>query len=137
MLTADLSVNGAATGVALPGTAGATTFALLSIADGKAVRRVASSANTTPQVLTIAHSESGTGFKRTINTLIRNEFTKIDSDIADTGGVTPAASIQVTIRRPVQSGGAITTTVLKDLIGQLVAVLTASGNLDKLLNQEQ
>jgi hypothetical protein len=64
------------------------------------------------------------------------DYKAVNTDIADTGGVTPSASAYLVLDRPIQSGGAITDTVLKTLLGGLLHVLVASGQLDKLLNQE-
>jgi hypothetical protein len=68
--------------------------------------------------------------------LIRYDFTRLDTDIADTGGVTPSASGQLVLDRPIQSGGFITTAHLQTIIGSLIDVLCVSGQLDKFLNME-
>lgn len=138
MLTADLSVTSNAGSITLPGSSGATTFAQITGTGNSSsiVRRVAATANTTPQTLTIGHTVNGTGFNQRCRSVVRMDYKAVNTDIADTGGVTPSASAYLVLDRPIQSGGAITDTVLKTLLGGLLHVLVASGQLDKLLNQE-
>lgn len=137
MLTADLTVTSNAGSITLPGSSGATTFAQIGGGSTDAiVRRVAATANTTPQTLKTQHSVSGTGFKQRIRTLVRMDYQANNTDIADTGGVTPSASCYLVFDRPVQSGGAITDAIFKTMLGGLLHVVLASGQLDKLLNQE-
>jgi hypothetical protein len=138
MLNADLTVTSNLGSVTLPGSAGATTYAQIqgNVGNGAIVRRVASTANTTPQLLTVSHQESGTGFKQRIRSLVRYDYKANNTDIADTGGVVPSFSVYLVIDRPAQSGGAITDTKVKDGIGSVMHVLVAAGQLDKILNQE-
>lgn len=138
MLNADLAVVSNQGSVTLPGSAGSTTFAQIqgNVGNGAIVRRVAATANTTPQLLTLSHAESGTGFKQRIRSLCRYDYKANNTDIADTGGVVPSFSVYLVIDRPAQSGGAITDTLIKNGIGSVMNVLTASGQLDKFLNQE-
>lgn len=136
MFTSDLVItdSGSAT---KPGAVGALTYAsVLSHVIDRSKRRVAASATTTPRELSIAHTLSGTGFKQRCRSLIRYDFTRLDTDIADTGGVTPSASGQLVLDRPIQSGGFITTAHLQTIIGSLIDVLCVSGQLDKFLNME-
>lgn len=135
MLTSDLTVTDNGTGTK-PGSAGALTYALRGTDLTSSTRSVSAVATTTPKVLTISHQTTGSGFKQQISTVIKHSYQKLDSDLADTGGVTPASQVHIVIRRPVNSGGAITNTVLKEQIGGLLDVIMASGQLDKLLNQE-
>jgi hypothetical protein len=66
------------------------------------------------------------------------KYTRVynNTDIADTGGVTPAFTVHQVIDRPVQSGGAVTEAHVKDAIGYLMDVILQSGHLAKILNQE-
>lgn len=137
MLTQDLTVTSNAGSITLPGSSGATTFAMITNLVGSTTkRRVAATAGTTPQTLSIGHSKAGTGFKQRTRSVVRMDYVANNTDIADTGGVTPSASAYLVLDRPVQSGGAITDTILKTMLGGLLHVILASGQLDKLLNEE-
>jgi hypothetical protein len=138
MLTADLSVNGSRATVTLPGASGALTFAQITGTGNSTTikRRVSATAGTTPQTLSIGHEIKGKGFEQRIRSVVRLDFQALNTDIADTGGVTPSASAYMVIDRPVQSGGVISTSTIKDLVGQVCDVLTVTGQLDKFLNQE-
>jgi len=137
MLTADLTVTSNASSITLPGSASATTFASIASAVGSTTkRRVAATAGTTPQTLSIGHTKAGTGFKQRTRSVVRMDYLANNTDIADTGGVTPSASCYLVLDRPVQSGGAITDAILKTMLGGLLHVVLASGQLDKLLNEE-
>lgn len=137
MLTADLSVTSNAGSITLPGSAGATTFAQVTGPLGtEIVRRVAATANTTPQTLKTSHQTKGTGFKQRVRSVVRMDYSALNTDISDTGDVVPTASCYLVLDRPLQSGGAITDTILKTMLGGLLHVLLASGQLDKILNQE-
>jgi hypothetical protein len=138
MLTADLSVTDNAASQTLPGGAGALTFAQVTGTGNSSqiVRRVAATSNSTPQTLTIGHELKGVGFNARVRTLVKADQRHIATDIADTGGVTPSASVYLVIDRPVQSGGAITDQIIKNLVGQICAVVVTTGQLAKLLNQE-
>lgn len=137
MLTADLTVTSNAGSITLPGSAAATTFAQITGPVGTSiVRRVAATANTTPQTLTIGHTSSGTGFATRIRSVVRMDYKALNTDIADTGNVTPSASCYLVLDRPYQSGGAITDAIIKTMLGGLFHVFNAAGQLDKILNQE-
>lgn len=138
MLTADLAVNASRATVTLPGSAGSLTFAQITGTGNSTsiVRRVSATANTTPQTLTIGHELKGAGFAQRCRSVVRCDYRALNTDIADTGNVTPSASAYLVIDRPIQSGGAITDAIIKNLIGQICDVLTVSGQADKLLNQE-
>lgn len=136
MLTSDLVVtdSGSAT---KPGALGAKTFALVaSLVNDKTKRRIAATATTTPQECTISHTLSGTGFKQRCRSLLRFDFQRLDTDIADTGGVTPTAAAYFVLDRPIQSAGAITTAHIQSLVGWIVDTLCVAGQLDKILNME-
>jgi hypothetical protein len=137
MLTADLPVVSNHASLTLPGSAASTVFAQITGPIGqKIVRRVAATANTTPQTLSVGHTVSGTGFAQRIRSLIRMDYQALNTDIADTGGVTPSAACYLVFDRPVQSGGAITDAIFTTMLGGLCDVVLTSGALTKLLNQE-
>lgn len=137
MLTADLTVTSNASAITLPGDTGATTFAQITGPSGNQIKRkVAATAGTTPEVLTIAHEETGKGFAKRTRSVAKIEYTANNTDIADTGGIVPSFSVGFTLNRPVNSAGAITDAILKRQIGRLLHVLLAAGQLDKFLNQE-
>lgn len=136
MLTSDLVVtdSGSAT---KPGAEGAKTYALVaSLVNDTTKRRIAANATTVPHELTIRHSLSGSGLKQRCRTLVRFDLTRLDTDVELTSGITPAVAAYVVLDRPMQSNGFITTAHIQTLVGGLVDVLTASGQLDKLLNME-
>lgn len=135
MLTSDLTVTDNGTGTK-PGSAGALTYALRGTDLTGSTRSVAAVAITTPKVLTISHTTSGSAFKQRVRSLVKHSYQKLDADVADTGGVIPSSTVHVVIDRPVNSGGAITATVLKEQIGAILDVIMATGQLDKILNLE-
>jgi hypothetical protein len=135
MLTNDLTVTDNGSGTK-PGSVGALTYALRGTDLKGSTRSVAAVAATTPKILTIQHQDTGTGFNQRLRSVVKHSYKKLDSDLADTGGVTPSSSVHIVIDRPVNSGGAITTAVLKEQIGAVLDVIMAAGQLDKILNQE-
>lgn len=137
MLTADLTVTSNAGTITLPGDTGATVFAQITGPSGASIKRkVAATANTTPEILTIGHTESGSGFKRRLRSMIKLENTFNNTDVADTGGVTPSFGFHCVLDRPIQSGGVITDAIVTRQIARVLHVLLASGQLTKFLNQE-
>jgi len=137
MLTADQTLVDNRASVTLPGSLGSLVFAQVTGPSGqKIVRRIAATANTTPNTLTVSHALSGTGFKQRCRSLIRMDFERRDTDVAVTGNVVPSLSAYIVMDRPIQSGGFITVAHIKTMIGQLTDLLTVSGNLDKIINQE-
>jgi len=137
MFTAALALTDNRASVTLPGSLGALTFDQVTGPSGQTiVRRISSTANTTPNTLTTSHTLSGAGFKQRCRSLVRIDFTRRDVDVASTGGVVPSVSGYFVLDRPIQNGGFITTTHIKTLIGQLCDFLTVSGNVDKFINQE-
>jgi hypothetical protein len=136
MLTSDLVVtdSGSAT---KPGALGAKTFALVAaLINDKTLRRIAATALTTPQELSIQHTLSGTGFKQRCRTATRYDFRRLDTDTSLTGGIIPSFSVYNVIDRPVQSNGYITQAHIETGIGSLIDVFTVAGQLAKLLNLE-
>lgn len=136
MLTADLSVtdNGTPTNV---GALGAKTYAMVANpSSGATKRRVAATANTTPQELSVSHTVSGTGFSQRCRTLVRHDYRDISADPENTGGEVPRISAYVVIDRPLNSGGVITDAIVQNSVGAVIGTLLGSGNMAKLLNQE-
>lgn len=139
MLTADLSVtdNGTPTNV---GALGAKTYALVANpSSGATKRRVAATANTTPQVLSVSHSVSGKGFQQRCRTVVRVDYSDLTADLTQetgTNGEVPKVSAYCVIDRPIISDGVITDAIVQNQVGAVIGVLLGSGNMAKLLNQE-
>lgn len=137
MLTADLTVVDSHAGLTLPGLLGSKVYAQITGPIGtQIVRRIAATANTTRQTLSIGHTLKGTGFNARVRTLVRHDYEKLDADVSLTGGVMPSSSCYFVMDRPLQSGGAITDAILTNNMAALVDVLLTSGQFAKLLNQE-
>jgi len=120
-----------------PGATGAITFALVAaLINDKSLRREAATALTTPTELSVQHSISGSGFKARCRSVVRMDYRDLTQDTTLTAGVIPSASAYLVIDRPLQSAGKITDAILKRLIGSVLDVIMATGQLDKLLNQE-
>jgi hypothetical protein len=137
MLTPDQTLVSNRTGYTLPGAAGSTVFSQITGTTGSTVdRRVAATANTTPEVMTISHEIRNVGFKQRIRSLLRFKRTYSNVDPSTTGNVVPSFSWGLTLDRPTSSGGAVTVQHLKDSLGQLIDAMLISGQLDKFLNQE-
>jgi hypothetical protein len=137
MLTNDLTVVDSHAGLTLPGLLGSKVYAQITGPTGQQiVRRIAATAATTQQTLTIGHTISGTGFNARIRTLVRHDYKKLDADVSTTGGVMPVSACYFVQDRPIQSGGAITDAILTNNMAALVDVLLTSGQFAKLLNQE-
>lgn len=138
MLSSDLALVSNRASQTLPGSAASTTFAQItgSGSSQAIVRRVAATALTTPQTFTISHENRGTGFNQRLRTLIQNKRVYNNTDLADTGGVVPSFTWNLTLDRPVNSGGVVTEAHLLDALGQLMDSLLISGNLTRILSQE-
>jgi hypothetical protein len=137
MLTQDQTLLSSRGSQTLPGSAGSTVFAQITGTVGNKVeRRVAATANTTPETLTIGHEVRGIGFKQRCRSLLRigRQFNNVDP--STTGGAVPSFSWQLVLDRPLNSAGAVTVQHLKDTLGQMIDVMLISGQLDKFLNQE-
>lgn len=136
MLNADLVVTDSGTATK-PGVLGAKTFALVaSLINGSSKRRIAATATSTPQEMTCGHQTSGAGVAARCRTVVRFDLTRNDVDPSLYGGKPPTASAYMVIDRPLNQGAAIATADIKNLVGQLVDAILATGQLDKLLNQE-
>ena len=137
MLTSDLTVVDNHAGLTLPGALGSKVYAQITGPIGQQiVRRIAATANTTQQTLSIGHTLSGTGFAQRLRSLVKHEYRVINADSSLTGGVVPYSTCYFVQDRPIQSGGNITDTILTNNLGALLDVLLTSGQWAKLLNQE-
>lgn len=138
MLTADQTLVSNRASQTLPGSDASDVFNQVATNEpGTILRRVQATASTTPQELRTIHSlTGGTGFKRRIRNVVRNTYSDWNADPTETGDVVPSASVTLTIDRPQNSGGAITDTIVKNLLGQVMDLLLISGQLDKFLNSE-
>lgn len=120
-----------------PGATGSIVFdQIISPGPTSNVRRVASTAGTTPQLFTVQHAVSGTGFRQRCRSNWRYDFTRADTDPTVTGGIVPAFSIYGVLDRPLNSGGFITTAHIQDGVGWISDFILGAGNLAKFLNQE-
>lgn len=135
MLTNDLVVTDNGTGTK-PGALGAKTYSLLSVAEAKSVRRIAATALSTPQTMTISHELKGKNWAARARSLVRADIQNIGVDLASVGNIVPSAAVYLVIDRPVNTGGTLTATDVKNLVGAVLDVIMASGQLDKLLNME-
>jgi hypothetical protein len=137
MLTADLTVVDNQATVTLPGNAGSLVYAQVTgLTTTELIRRVAATANTRPTTLTIGHALEKTGFNQRCRSKVDINYRAVDTDLSLTGGVVPSARVYIVIDRPINSGGIITDAILQRLVGSVCDVVTRSGQLGKLLNQE-
>lgn len=136
MLTDPMTVtdSGSAT---KPGAEGAKVYALVaSLVNNSTLRRIAASATTVPHELRVSHAVSGKGYSQRCRSVVRIDLKRLDTDPALTGGVVPSVAGYFVLDRPIQSNGYITTAHIQTIVGAVVDVLLASGNLDKILNLE-
>ena len=137
MLTSDLVVVDNHAGLTLAGALGSKTYAQITGPSGQQiVRRIAATANTTQQTLTISHALSKTGFLQRCRTLVKHEYRVINSDLSLTGDVVPYSYCQFVMDRPINTGGIITDAILTNNAMALIDVLVTTGQFAKLLNQE-
>jgi hypothetical protein len=137
MLSSDLTVVDSHSSVTLPGLLGSKVYAQITGPSGQTiVRRIAATAGTTQQTLTIGHTMLKTGFAQRLRTMVKHEYRILNSDIGLTGGIVPYSYNTWVQDRPVNSAGLITDAILTNNMAALVDVLVTSGNFAKLLNQE-
>lgn len=137
MLSSNLTVVDNHSSLTLPGALGSKVYnQVASPIQNQVLRRIAATANTTPQVITIGHQVTGKGFSARIRTLVRQTFTDLTKDLAETGGIVPSCSASVVLDRPVQSDGAITDAIVTNSLAAVLDVILTSGALAQLLNQE-
>jgi hypothetical protein len=137
MLTANLTVVDNHASLTLPGALGSKVYnQVASIIANQVLRRIAATANTTPQTLLIGHQSTGKGFAARIRSTVRANYSDLTKDLADVGGIVPSCSAYLVIDRPVQSDGAITDAIVTNCIGAVLDVILTSGQLTQVLNQE-
>jgi hypothetical protein len=137
MLTQNLAIVDNHASLTLMGSRGSKTYNLVSSqTNGATLRREAATALTTPYELNVSHTRSGTGFKLRCRSLIKLTKTRLDTDVALTGGVQPSATAYIVLDRPINSNGYITLTDIKDLLGGVIDVVQTSGAIDSILNEE-
>jgi len=137
MLTANLTVVDNHSSLTLPGVLTSKVYnQVASAIANQLVRRIAATANTTPQTIIIGHQLTGKGFLARIRSTVRSNYSDLTKDTADTGGVVPSASAYMVWDRPVQSDGAITDAIIMNCIAAVCDVILTSGALAQLMNQE-
>lgn len=137
MFSSDLAIVSNRASVTLPGASGSVTYSQVTGPSGQLIlRRVPGTASTTPQTMTTSHQLTGKGFAQRLNHMVKFHYRALNTDLSLTGGVVPEAEVYVVIRRPVQSGGVISDSVIGTMVGSVCDFLSASGNLAKILNQE-
>lgn len=137
MLSANLTVVDSHSSLTLPGTLGSKVYnQVASAIANQVLRRIAATANTTPQTLLIGHAVTGKGFAARIRSTVRSNYSDLTKDLADVGGIIPSSSAYMVIDRPVQSDGAITDAIVTNLIAAVCDVILTSGALAQILNQE-
>lgn len=137
MLNSDLTVVDSHAALTLPGLLGSKVYAQITGPIGQQiVRRIAATANTTQQTLTIGHTLAGSNYSQRLRTLVKHEYKAINADSSLTGGVVPYSTCYFVQDRPILSGGVITDAILTNNMAALVDVLLTSGQWTKLLAQE-
>jgi hypothetical protein len=137
MLTANLTVVDSHSGLTLPGALGSKVYnQIAGTVNNQVVRRIAATANTTPQTLIIGHQLTGKGFDARIRSTVRMNYLDLTKDLDLTGKVIPSSSVYLVIDRPVQSDGAITDAIITNQVGGVCDVFLTSGALAQILNQE-
>jgi hypothetical protein len=137
MLSANLTVVDSHSSITLPGVLGSKVYnQVASTIANQIVRRIAATANTTPQTILIGHQVTGKGFAARIRSTVRANYSDLTKDLSEVGGIIPSASAYTVIDRPVQSDGAITDAIITNLVGAMCDVFLTSGALAQILNQE-
>ena len=128
MYPEDIALNGDTE--TTPATAeGSVTYSLSSLSDSGSKRAVSALANTNPQTLTINHQISKKGNYSRRRTVVRIDGTVDDAD----EGLVPYGAYTV-VDAPI--GTAVTSANVTAAVGRLLAFLSTSGYVDKLLNGE-
>lgn len=98
--------------------------------DSSSIRRVAATAATTPETLTVSHRQAKDGSVKVDQHMVR-----LDEVLSDPVLGTVKHSAWLVLRIP--SGTTVVTSQrIKDLVGRLIAFEQAVGALDKLVNSE-
>lgn len=98
--------------------------------DSSTIRRVADTATSAPETLTISHRPSTEGKVQLDQHMIR-----LDEVITDPILGQVKFSAWMVIRIP-KGTSVITTAKVKDLVGRLIALEQGAGNIEKILNSE-
>jgi len=125
MFTYPLSLNPTSFG----GVNAAKSYDLIDLQDSKSVSRVASTATTTPETVTISHQSSGSVVV-TDRHLVRLDKTFTDPAL---GSVGLSAYLVLSVPRGTT---VVTLQEIKDMVGRLIALEQTAGALDKILNSE-
>lgn len=131
MFATDITLNPTSFG----GTNADKVYSLvLPLGSDTSVRRVSTTAATTPETLKIAHQVINQ--KNEVGTLAYNQhLIRLDQSFTDTIKGTGALSAWLVIKNPIGTT-AITGQMIIDMVGRLIAFERATGNLDKILNNE-
>lgn len=117
----------------LGGTLGTKVYDLVSFPTGtQSLRRISATSATTPQSLSIAHSDVKVGGEA-----YKQHMVRMDHTYTDLVKGPQTASCWLVIRHPNNGSTIITSAVLKDVVGGVLAVEQTAGAFDKLLNSEQ
>lgn len=137
MLAEDLTlVDNGALGTNI-GANGSRAYArVFSTLDGTTQRRYAASANTDRTEFLIRHSQTGKGFAARTLSNIKWTYTKVNQDVATTGGIIPTASVNWSLNRPTNMSAITTDALMTSLTAYLIALLLTSGNMARLYNLE-
>jgi len=137
MLAENLTVSATASSLANIGTQSGTVFALVALgADGSTRRRVAATALTDRQEILIRHQITGKGWLERARMNLRVDLSKINQDTSLTGGVTPSASVSVTIDRPLKMAAIMTDVAINNAVGFAIQMFLTAGNIAAFHNQE-
>jgi hypothetical protein len=125
MFTYPVSLNPTSFG----GANAAKSFDLVDLQNNRTLSRVAATATTTPETLTVSHSQSGSVV------VYDRHLVRLDKTMTDPilGKVTFSAYLNLVIPR---GTSVVTLQEIKDMVGRLIAFEQASGALDKILNNE-
>lgn len=98
--------------------------------DSASLRRVSATAATTPETLTISHREVKEGGQP-----VQQHLLRLDTNIIDPLKGTIRYSAWLVIKVP-QGTSVITTALIKDQVGRLIALEQSAGAIEKILNSE-
>jgi len=125
MFTYPLSLNPTSFG----GANAAKVYDLIDLQDAKSVSRVAATATTTPETVTISHQSSGS------SVVTDRHLVRLDKKFSDPilGSVNLSAYLVLSVPR---GTSVVTLQDIKDMVGRLIALEQTAGALDKILNGE-
>jgi len=125
MFTYPLSLNPTSFG----GVNAAKSYDLIDLQDAKSVSRVAATATTTPETVTISHQSSGSAV------VTDRHLVRLDKKFSDPllGSVNLSAYLVLSVPR---GTSVVILQEIKDMVGRLIALEQTAGALDKILNGE-